>query len=204
MKYPSTLHIPSSPGLTQDDSKLKSLECLLGKEVIITEKLDGENMSFHKGGYHARSEDSRTDISRNQVARIFGSISHLIPENLQIVGENVYAKHSISYDHLTSFFYVFGIIDKDMDVFLSVEETLRICKELDLSFVPVLFKGIYDGNFKIPEKSIFGEEIEGYVVRVVSSFPVSQFQQNVAKWVRAGHVKSEIHWKKNWTPNKKV
>jgi hypothetical protein len=42
-KYPSTPHLPFSPGMQRDDTRISSLNSLEGREVIITEKMDGEN-----------------------------------------------------------------------------------------------------------------------------------------------------------------
>lgn len=41
-KYPRTLHLPQSLSVTSDDKVHKSLDQFEGKEVIITEKLDGD------------------------------------------------------------------------------------------------------------------------------------------------------------------
>jgi len=50
----------------------------------------------------------------------------------------------------------------------------------------------------IPETSAFGSICEGYVVRNKESFPENEFNQNVAKCVRLGHVQTDEHWTKNW------
>jgi hypothetical protein len=203
MKFPRTFHLPNSPGFTDDDKILKNLDHLLGKNVIITEKLDGENTSFHRtGGIHARSINHRAHPSQSIVSQIHGSIAHLIPENLQIVGENVYATHSIYYDRLTSYFYVIAIIDKSLNVFLSVEDTLKICKELGLKYVPILYQGVFDGKFTCPKSSNYGDTVEGFVVRVAESFSVNDFSTKAAKWVRANHVTTNDSWRNNWKPNK--
>src|SRR5690606_36086297 len=43
MKYPRTYHLPQSPGMNDDDRMLKSLEIFHNREIVITEKMDGEN-----------------------------------------------------------------------------------------------------------------------------------------------------------------
>jgi hypothetical protein len=43
-------------------------------------------------------------------------------------------------------------------------------------------------------RSQFGPEQEGYVVRNTSSFLLRDFEQNVAKFVREGHVQTDKHW----------
>ena len=57
-KYPRTYHLPFSKGYTSDDKVLKNDLHLIGKEIIITEKMDGENTSIYNSGFHARSIDS--------------------------------------------------------------------------------------------------------------------------------------------------
>ena len=42
VKYPRTYHLPWSPGLTDDDRMLPSTSVFEGREVVITEKMDGE------------------------------------------------------------------------------------------------------------------------------------------------------------------
>ena len=42
-KYNRTFHLPWSPGSTNDDRISNNVDSLLGKEIVITEKLDGSN-----------------------------------------------------------------------------------------------------------------------------------------------------------------
>ncbi|MCK9429121.1 MAG: hypothetical protein M0R17_03800 [Candidatus Omnitrophica bacterium] len=43
LKYFRTYHLPYSPGTTNDDKKLVDDSDFVGKEVVITAKMDGEN-----------------------------------------------------------------------------------------------------------------------------------------------------------------
>jgi hypothetical protein len=45
-KYPSTPHMPFSPGVGRKDRVLRSLAHFQGREVVITEKRNGENSSL--------------------------------------------------------------------------------------------------------------------------------------------------------------
>jgi len=202
MKYPRTKHLPNSPGFTQDDERLVEISHLIGKEVIYTEKLDGECTNCLAEKIHARSEESSHHSSQSWMKSFYSSFAWKIQPNIQIVGENVYAKHSIFYDNLTTFFYVFAIIDLEKKVFKSVDETIQICNELGLQYVPILYRGTFRPDFQIPSKSAFGDTIEGFVVRVISEFLIEESGKNMAKWVRAGHVQTDEHWKNNWKPNK--
>lgn len=203
MKYPKTPHLPWSENLSRDDKRIESMERLESSEIIVTEKLDGENTSLHTHFYHARSENSPSGAPwRVKVRELHNQIGSQIPEALQICGEYMYAKHSILYTNLTDYFYVFGIIDKKEEKVLSWAETLEYSELLGLSVVPVLFRGAYKNWDKaLPTQSYFGKEIEGYVIRYSGKFPLREFPTNVAKFARADHVQTDRHWTKNWEKN---
>lgn len=192
IKYPRTIHLPYSPGATSDDKKLSLLEWSrlqesLGGLLVVSEKLDGENTTLSRDYVHARSLDSGNHESRNWVKNLWGSIRYDIPQGIRIHGENLFAKHSIYYDLLPSFFIVFGVTEGE--TFLSVEDTAYIAESL----------GLVCSNFTldIPTVSSYNTtgEIEGYVYRNKGSFKVSDFQNNVFKYVREGHVQEgSKHW----------
>ena len=52
--YPRTPHLPWSPGATPDDVRAGDPGALRGREVVVTEKLDGENTTLYRDGMHAR------------------------------------------------------------------------------------------------------------------------------------------------------
>lgn len=62
-KYPRTPHLPWSEGATSDDVFLNNCSHFEGKEVVVTEKLDGECTSMYHDKIHARSIDSRNHPS---------------------------------------------------------------------------------------------------------------------------------------------
>ena len=111
-KYPRTPHLPWSPGFSSDDVILSD-DIFSGREVVITEKMDGENTSIYCDYIHARSINSGKHPSRDWVNALWGSIKKDIPEGYRICGENLYAQHSIKYVDLESYFYVFSIWNKD-------------------------------------------------------------------------------------------
>ena len=45
------------------------------------------------------------------------------------------------------------------------------------------------------------EKQEGYVVRISDGFSQDNWGFLVGKWVRRGHVQTDVHWTKNWVPN---
>lgn len=194
-KYPKTLHFPWSPGLQNDDKEMPLPDVLTnftGEEIIMTEKLDGENTSMYRDHIHARSVYSGDHPSRSWVKALHGRIKSDIPEDWRVVGENCFAHHSIFYEGLETYFYVFGIYDNN-NVCLSVDDTLEWCQLLSLTFVPILYRGQFDLEL-IKNWQVDLNTQEGYVVRKTKSFHYNDFQKNVAKWVRKGHVQTDQHW----------
>lgn len=208
VKYPRTFHLPSSPGMTKDDRMMSTIAGLAGQEVIVTVKLDGECTTMYRDYIHARSLEYEPHPSRDRVKAIWGNIAHEIPDGWRVCGENLYAKHSIAYSNLPSYFMVFSIWN-DKNQCLSWNETEDWCSLLGLETVPVIMKAVWnDDDFflnKIYDGIVqpYGDEVEGYVVRVARSFEYSEFRSVVGKWVRKGHVQSSNHWKyEKIVPNK--
>ena len=49
-KYPRTPHLPWSPGASDDDVRVADTAMSEGREVVVTEKLDGENTTLYADG----------------------------------------------------------------------------------------------------------------------------------------------------------
>jgi RNA ligase len=192
LKYPRTPHLPWSPGEGEDDILLSDSFMFEGKEVVVTEKLDGENTSMYPDHIHARSLDSRAHPSRDWIKAFHGSIAHLIPADWRLCGENMYARHSLGYDNLKSYFYLFSIWNEH-NVCLSWSDTEEWAELLGLELPPVLYEGLWDAK-AVQGIKLDLEKQEGYVVRTSESFAYSEFQKHVAKWVRTGHVQTDQHW----------
>lgn len=199
-KYPRTFHLPWSESRTEDDKTLTPAQVekmFLGKEVVVTEKLDGENTTIYSDGYcHARSMDSAHHVSRSYVKGIAAQVSCDLPAGWRLMGENLYAQHSIEYSDLPDYFILFGIADEN-DNALPWNDVEEYADLLGLNTAPVIYRGTYDEE-KIkrlkPSSSKFGGDAEGYVVRTVSGFPMGNFSRHVAKFVRKGHVQTKDHW----------
>lgn len=191
VKYPRTFHLPWSLSKTEDDKTLTSVRHFEGKEVVVTEKMDGENTTIYNKAFHARSIDSRHHSSRDWVAKLQSDIGYLIPDGMRVCGENVYARHSVSYSDLPSFFLGFSVWENEKC--LSWDETTEWFELLGICPVPVLWRGVFDEN-TIREIGLDFDKQEGYVVRYADSFLYSDFSMNVAKFVRKNHVQSDKHW----------
>jgi len=191
-KYPSTPHLPWSPGVGKDDAYLIDIDHFKGREVVVTEKMDGENTSMYQQVIHARSVDGRHHPSRDWVKALHGRIAGEIPAGWRLCGENLYARHSIPYFDLSSYFYLFSIWTHENEA-LSWDETVEWANLLGFETVPVLFRGQFDRKI-IETIKIDTERQEGYVVRVADRFRFSDFSHSLAKWVRQGHVQTDKHW----------
>lgn len=217
-KYERTYHLPWSPGKTSDDKVQTDYWRHLSRmnQIVLTEKLDGENNCLSRHGVFARSHAAPTTSPwtarlRERWAHIKGDLGEL-----EIFGENVYAVHSIEYTRLEDYFFVFGA--RYLDQWLGWEEVCFYADALGLPVVPVL--GVLPVpadeqtfnkmvlEFASPE-SMFGSidantglpcSREGVVVRDFHSFPVGQLSTHVLKYVRKDHVQTTEHWTRNWRP----
>ena len=193
-KYPSTPHLPRSSGRTHDDRVLRSTQHFIGKKVVITRKMDGENSTLYFDTFHARSIDSRHHPSRDWLAAFHAQISMHIPQGWRICGENLYAQHSIIYHDLPSYFMGFSVWT-DQNISLSWDDTLDFFSRLNVEPVPVLYSGIFDEgviNHLIDHWD--STTHEGFVIRLADAIPFDQFHVSFGKWVRPQHVQTNKHW----------
>ncbi|MGW5968749.1 RNA ligase family protein [Streptomyces sp. NPDC055186] len=190
--YPRTPHLPWSPGATSDDIRAGDLSGLRGREVVVTEKLDGENTTLYADGLHARSPDSAHHPSRAWVKSLQGRIGTRIPPGWRVCGENLFARHSIAYGDLASWFYGFSVWDGG-DRCLDWDRTVRFLRRLGVPAPRVLWRGVFDER-ALRALRLDTVRQEGYVVRTVEGFGRQEFGRRVAKWVREGHVRTGTHW----------
>lgn len=200
VKYPRTYHLPWSPGMHDDDRMMSNVDVFNDRIVVVMEKMDGENTSLYNDYSHARSVTSGRHPSRNWLRAFHSQFMGDIPPGWRVNVENVYAKHSIKYEHLDTYAYGFAIWN-DQNKILTWRETLEWFELFGITPCPVIYWGPYNRE-KIErayaeyknKREQSGGEIEGYVIRVDESFHYSQFKQYVGKYVRANHVHTTQHW----------
>lgn len=192
-KYKSTYHLPISQTITKADKIMAHTRFLEEGEIVITEKMDGECTTIHRHGCHARSVDGKHHPSRDWVKGFAASISPFMPEDMRFIVENLYAKHSISYDALPSYAMGFGAYQND--TCLSWDDTMALFAQFGITPVPVLYRGEWKkGLFENIAKSLDLTRQEGFVVRRTQSFSESQMPLMMGKYVRAHHVQTDKHW----------
>lgn len=198
IKYPRSWHLPYSEKSSDDDKRHSDDNHFIGKQVVVTIKMDGENTTIYNDYIHARSLDSRVDSEdRRWVDALRKSkIENNIPESFRICGENLFYKHTCEYDDLESMFYVFSIWDNDRC--LSWEETKDWCGMLGLKTVPVIYEGIYDRNEIIKNFNEYiknNKSVEGFVVRIEDEFDIKDFEKSLSKYVKNTFVIPDQHWR---------
>ena len=191
IKYPRTWHLPWSLGATKDDRIIANTSCFDGKRVVVTVKMDGENTRMYPSGIHARSLDYSPHKSRDWVKSLWSRVCGDIPEGWRLCGENLYARHSIEYLELESYFLLFSIWD-GMKC-LSWDETTEYAELMGLKMVKVLYDGVWDAE-AVRNLKLDLETNEGYVVRLADQFHYRDFNKSIAKFVRKGHAAGS-HWK---------
>lgn len=200
VKYPRTYHLPWSPGINDDDRVLKDFNGFMGQEVIVTLKVDGENSTLYPDYMHARSISYTSHLSRTWLKNMHAKIGHDIPPGFRICGENLFAKHSIHYTDLSTFFMVFSIWN-DHNICLSWNETCEYAGLLGLEMVPSIWRGVFNEQHIQAAFEPYKHTHEGYVVRVANAFSYGAFRYSIAKYVRANHVDASAH---NWAAQRVV
>lgn len=205
-KYNRTYHLPWSPGATSDDKISTDVENLVGTEIVITEKLDGENTGMTDKGVYARSHAAFTTSPWSREVRLLHKmkVEDQLGEGVFLFGENMEGVHSIEYTNLDSYFYIFGV--RDNNIWIPWQQVEEYSYLLDIPTVPVLFKGVVNSvkelkslvDDLVSKQSELGGEIEGVVVRSAGMFHNDDFAENVMKWVRKDHVQTDEHWTRNW------
>ena len=117
--------------------------------------------------------------------------------------------HSIAYGPVpeTETFHAFALRDGD-GAFAAFADVEAYANRWEIPVVPVLFRGCFRSVDEIRafvkhahgEPSALGGVPEGIVMRLARGFPAAEFQDNVCKSVRLGHVQTEEHWTRKWTP----
>lgn len=213
MKYPRTYHLPYSPGASKDDKKLQGdwFSYYKGKEIIITEKLDGENTCMTAQDVYARSHGAptRSPWSRNlwdAQTGLYWRVKQYISPAEFVFGENLYGEHSITYDKLPAYWYMFAVYNDTDDIWYSWNDVKLMAKFLELHHVPELWGGVIESEEQlkglveklVKEPSVYGPQREGVVIRLADEFKGDDFSHCVCKWVRPNHVQTDEHWTKNW------
>ncbi len=199
-KYPRTPHLPFSPGASADDRMLASCSQFEGRDVVVTEKLDGESATMTRELFHARSLDSGYHPGRTWAKNLWGAVRFEIPEGWRLCGENLQARHTVPYEGLPGHFVLFSVWNERNEA-LSWQDTCEWAQLLGVPHAPVIAAGPWDEQHarRLAEdgfpSAFGGAPAEGFTVRLAGAFAYRDFGRSLAKSVRAGFVPGhEGHW----------
>jgi len=222
-KYGRTYHYDFSLGTTSDDRINREWYDHISKmsKTIDTEKLDGENRCLNGVGIFARSHAApTTNPWATHLKPKYDMIKNDLKEgDIELFGEDIYAIHSIIYPKISEHFYLFGV--RILDKWVSWEEVEWYASIFDFPTVPVTSiddakkpskreienrvkweaaKPSAFGSYQVINRNEWGEECtkEGIVTRNYDEFNVDSQHENIFKYVRKGHVKTDEHWTRNW------
>lgn len=212
-KYPRSLHWLSSPGTTSDDRFITQEQALafLNVETVLTEKLDGGNITITRNTFYARSHGGEpAHPSYNLLRTIHRNyLCRAIDANLSIFAEWCFAVHSIKYSMLQDYLNVIAVRNDETGEWWDWDEVCLMADHLGFPTVPVLLRGTFT-DIEVLEKtittfsglsSLYGPTREGVVLRKTKGVRENDDSRGLtldglAKWVRAGHVQSDEHWSK--------
>ncbi|CTQ55741.1 hypothetical protein LP7551_04287 [Roseibium album] len=153
IKYPRTRHLEGSRLQIGDLSDDQRIADLAGKLLIVEEKVDGANCAlsyeadaiprlqsrghFLTGGHRERHFDLFKTWASVHAARLFEALGC----RYIMYGEWMYAKHTVFYDQLPSYFLEFDLYDRFSEQFLSTAQRREVLFGLPVMPVPVVHKG---------------------------------------------------------------
>jgi hypothetical protein len=221
--------------MEHDDTGLETVEDFTGIPLVITHKIDGSNCMMVgddlETPVRARNGSSPTE----DMERLHGDgglywqqeVNQKLPDRLQVFGEWTLAKHSIHYgcncnppcedvgprlseltgiENARSYFQIFGVFDKEWDMWLSWNRTEAVADELGFPTTPVIHcedsndAATYETEHEARQDLInHAREVienggEGIVVRSKFPFHYDQFSNRLGKYVRENHVTTDEHW----------
>jgi hypothetical protein len=162
-KYPRTRHLEGSRKQVGDeDLKSVPLTEILGKYLVLEEKVDGANCGisfdstgkmylqsrghFLNGGYGER----QFDLFKLWAGCFENKLHQLLGDRYVMYGEWLYAKHTVFYDSLPHYFMEFDIYDKKENQFFSTRKRRKILsKAWFIHSVRVLEDGYYSNTEEI-------------------------------------------------------
>ena len=209
LKAPRIYHLPLSEVMSKYDKVIRHNNMFNGKDVVVTVKYDGSSISLYNDGtFHSRSIQSSRQHESNDYLHSWWAnklytdnyvILHNKWPNLRLVGENMYITHTIQYNNLEDVFLLHSAWNGT--TCLSWDDTLTICTLLNITPVPVLYKGIYKEDIVKGYNTLdrYRDDIvEGYIVRNSDEYLYNDSNYNIAKFVSSRFViKDDKHWALN-------
>ncbi len=216
-KFPTTPHLTIfGTGSVREDKVLTERERdeFLQHELIVEEKIDGANLGIsfdgsgevhvqNRGTYLSKPYQGQWKKLDEWLSLKLDRFFDVLHDQYILFGEWCFARHSVIYDSLPSWFVGFDIYDKQNRQFLSCRMRNNLFRQMKICQTPLLGRGRFSllelkALFK---KSLFSKTAsEGLYLRYDKGIWLGAR----AKLVRPEFVQAiEIHWSRNGIiPNK--
>ena len=153
-KYPRTQHIEGSR-LQPGDEDLASVpfDDLAKRHLVVEEKMDGANaaVSFDEAGnlllqsrghyLQGGAREKHFDLFKQWAMTHAAVLAERLGNRYVMYGEWLFAKHTVYYDALPSYFLEFDILDTHDDTFLSTTRRRALLRDAPVVSVAVLHEG---------------------------------------------------------------
>lgn len=152
-KYPRTAHIEGSGLQKGDDGDRVPFVELIGKPLVVEEKVDGANVGiwFRDDGeavVQSRGHvllggpgEAQFALLKTWVSIHQSTIRDAIGTRYILYGEWMYAKHTVFYDALPHYLMEFDLLDRETGDFLSTARRRELLVGTPVVPVPVVYEG---------------------------------------------------------------
>ncbi len=152
-KFPRTRHIEGSRHQMGDLENDKPISELVGRHLVVTEKIDGANcgLSFDTAGnlllqsrgqyLSGGAREKHFDLLKTWAFAHSDRLRATLGQRYVMFGEWLYAKHTVYYDRLPHYFLEFDVYDRKTARFLSTLARRQLLGGLPIMPVPLLHEG---------------------------------------------------------------
>jgi hypothetical protein len=226
VKSPRTPHLTGS-GLAghDNDSDRVKWASLIGQKVVLEEKVDGSEVSFHfdeDANLILRERANSLDMDkRGGSEKVYDElknwlVSHQdelfdrLQDRFMVYGMWCLAAHAIFYDRLPSYLLEFDIQDKITGDFLSTSRRRELLKGTPILSIAVLYEGEATdaghpkrlmGQSRYSSGEIPGKgqlDVSGRMEGVYGKIENAERVTRRFKWVRADFIQAIIDGKEHW------
>lgn len=150
VKFPRTPHLEGSELQPGDDDVPRMHGRALEGDVVVTEKLDGINIGlrFDEDGKpwlfsrsHFIGAEPWFDRLKAQIASNAALLFQRLGTRVVVYGEWLFARHTVFYDSLPAYFFVFDALEIEGARFLSTNERSELLDGLGLHEAPIVWRG---------------------------------------------------------------
>jgi hypothetical protein len=226
LKSPRTPHLSGSglPGHDNDSDRVKWAS-VIGECIILEEKVDGSEVSFHfdeDANLIVRERANNLDMNkRGGTEKIYDELKDWLlstqdelfdrlQDRFMIYGMWCLAAHAISYDKLPSYLLEFDIQDKATGEFLSTPRRRELLRAIPVQHICVLYEGtasscVHPKHFigksrycsdRVPSQENL--DSSGVMEGVYGKIEDAETVTGRFKWIRADFIQGIVESNQHW------